>query len=749
MHRYTGNESICIRTRLRAGGSELRRHAAPVWFSAGSADTFAEQLRVTSLALADADVIPDTVAIADVLASAQVACYFGGPAPSETNDGHKIAVQLVREVDEPAAWTLHWYCNDTEISATAFERLVGHFGVLLESALTAPEAPLGELSMLTAAELRQLAEWTSTEAANPEGTVIDLLERCAARLPHASAVVGPWGELSYGELARRVTHLAGQLRTAGVTRGTNVGVLMRRSPGLYIAILAVMKAGGAYVPLDPDHPPQRIATVLDDSSASLLITDGAPGSHLCSGVSLMQVDAGGTAKVPLSGPCTLEGPARDDVAYVIYTSGTTGLPKGIQVPHRALANLLWHFDNEIGLREEDTVGGITTVAFDMSVLELFLPLVRGSRLALLSRETATDGLALRDALTEYSISFMQATPMTWRMLIDADWQGDSRFTAVCGGETTPPDLAEQIRQRVGTAWNCYGPTETTVWSTSHRIQGPASPIPVGRPIANTVLRVLDRNGQLVPIGLPGELYIGGAGVACGYLGKPDLTAQRFLLDRHDTGPHRKFYRTGDIARWTESGELEYLGRTDRQVKVRGYRLELEEIEAVLNLDPRVRHGVVDVRENGSGDQQLVGYIVPVEPGEPELREITARLNRLLPDYMIPRPLMALPEIPLSANGKVLRKQLPSPQETRRPPMVQSYESELEERLAKIWAEVLAVECVLPEDNFFDLGGTSLLAQRVAARVREEFHVRLRMSALLQHPTVPTLAQILKGRARLV
>jgi acyl-coenzyme A synthetase/AMP-(fatty) acid ligase/acyl carrier protein len=403
-----------------------------------------------------------------------------------------------------------------------------------------------------------------------------------------------------------------------------------------------------------------------------------------------------------------------------------------------------HFDEVLGLREGDIVGGITTVAFDMSILELFLPLVRGACLAILPRSTVTDGFALSKALQEYRISFMQATPMTWRMLIDAGWQGNSGFTAVCGGETTPPDLAEQLRTRVGVAWNLYGPSETTVWSTGHRIKDTSAPIPVGRPIANTTVRVLDPQGQLVPIGVPGEIYIGGAGVARGYLGRPELTRERFVDDAYS--PRRQvLYRTGDLARWSEDGELEFLGRIDRQVKVRGYRIELEEIEAVLNLHPRVRHGVVDVRENAAGQQQLIGYLVPESWDQPGLDEITAALVEVLPDYMVPRPLVTLPEMPLSANGKVLRDRLPSPQQGREDAQKPTYDSEFEEQLAAIWGQVLALETVLPDDDFFDLGGTSLLAQRMAAQVRAKFNVRLRISTLMEHSTVPALAAFIKDR----
>ncbi|MFD5778897.1 amino acid adenylation domain-containing protein [Streptomyces sp. NPDC126933] len=703
--------------------------------------------------MTETESIPDTADVAMLLTSERVTCSFGSPPPAAFGDGRlDVALEPVAPApgtNEPPGWTLHWSCDDTVISATAFERLIAHYDVLLTSALSDPDIPLRELPMLTAVEMRQLSAWTATEVERPGHTVIDLLARCATHHPNSEAVTGPNGALTYGELQDRVTQLAGRLRAAGLTSGARVGVLMERSPGLYIAMLAVMKAGAAYLPLDPDHPHQRIATVLDDSSASMVLTDVDRGAAFDgSPARVVRVSSGGIAELPDAETLVWAEPTAEDLAYVIYTSGTTGHPKGVEIPHKALTNLVLHFDSELALGEGDTVGGVTTVAFDMSVLELFLPLVRGARLAILPRATVTDGFALRDALRKYDLSFMQATPMTWRMLIDAGWEGSSRLTAVCGGETTPPDLAEQLRARVGAAWNLYGPSETTVWSTGHRIKDTSGPIPVGRPITNTILRVLDEHGQLVPIGVSGELYIGGAGVARGYLGRPELTEERFVDDPH-SGRHQVLYRTGDLARWSEDGELEFLGRIDRQVKIRGYRIELEEIEAVLNRLPGVRHGVVDVCENTAGQQQLIGYVVPDSRTEPKPQEITAALSEVLPDYMVPRPIITLPELPLSANGKILRDRLPSPQHGgRTAPQPPSYGSELEERLAGIWAQVLVVDAVFPEDDFFDLGGTSLLAQRVAARVQAELNVRLRLSALMKHSTVPALAASLQEHVSL-
>ncbi|MGW1761143.1 non-ribosomal peptide synthetase [Streptomyces mirabilis] len=711
--------------------------------------SFAEHLQATSQALVDTDGIPDMEDVAELLGTGQAPCSFGALPPTAPGTGVlDVAVESTAPApgtDAAPEWTLRWSCDASAIGRAALERLTGQYNVLLEGAMSDPAQSLAELPLLTAAEVERLRAWTATEVERPADTVIDLLARSAVRNPQTPAVVGPNGTLTYGELEERVSCLAAQLRARGMTDGARVGVLMDRSPGLYVAMLAVMKAGGAYVPLDPRHPEQRTATVLADSAASLLLSDETLGAPFVGRTAqVVHVDHKGFAELPAPQIPEWDGPTADDLAYVIYTSGTTGRPKGVEILHRALTNLLLHFDDEVGLREGDTVGGITTVAFDMSILELFLPLVRGACLAILPRSTVTDGFALSEALTNYQISFMQATPMTWRMLIDAGWEGHSGFTAVCGGETTPPDLAEQLRTRVGVAWNLYGPSETTVWSTGHRIKDTSAPIPIGRPIANTTLRLLDQRGELVPIGVPGELYIGGAGVARGYLGRPELTRERFVDCPHSR-PRQVLYRTGDLARWSESGELEFLGRIDRQVKIRGYRIELEEIEAVLNFHPRVRHGVVDVRENAAGQQQLIGYVVPESWDQPGLEEVSAALAEVLPDYMVPRPLVTLPEMPLSANGKVLRDRLPSPPQNRDAVQVPRYGSELEEQLAGIWAQVLALEIVLPDDDFFDLGGTSLLAQRMAARIRAGFNVRLRISTLMEHPTVPALAAFISDR----
>ncbi|MFF3290943.1 amino acid adenylation domain-containing protein [Streptomyces sp. NPDC003023] len=734
LHRHGRAESLHIATQLQEAQG-LRDYAVPVRSLLPAGASFRQHAQETATALGQTKQLPDEAQVG-ALTAQHLTCAFG----TTPNFGpNHLSVCLTQRGHE---WDLTWHTDAQGLTGPALERLITHYETLLDGALADPSVSVQSLPLMTEAEVERLHALTETRTPPSTLGVVELLERQALRSPTNEAVVGPDGSLTYRELDERVTYLARQLRAAGVAQGSLVAVLMQRTPRLYIAMLAVMKAGAAYLPLDATHPAQRLEAVLDDADVALVLTD-LPAS-LPAGVraSAVQIDDAGRARLPAPGDVDLEHPQGEDPAYVIYTSGTTGTPKGVKIPHRALNNLLLHFDAELSLTPRDTVGGVTTVAFDMSILELYLPLVRGARLAMLSRETVTDGYALKEALTAFDVTFMQATPLTWRMLLEAGWQADRRFTAVCGGETTPPDLAEQLKAAVGSVWNLYGPSETTVWSTSHRVQDTTKALPVGRPIANTTLRILDESHALVPLGAPGELYIGGAGIALGYLGRPELTAERFVPD--PLLPGAVLYRTGDRARWSDEGELEFLGRLDRQIKLRGYRIELEEIEAVLNHLPGVRHAVADIYESPAGQQQLVAW-VDTETSDTDnshrADQLAEQLRAKLPDYMVPKPIVLTDGLPLSANGKVLRDQLPTPQLSTGPSA--AWATSLEQQVAGIWEEILQAPGIGPQDDFFELGGTSLLAQRLAVRIKSDLGVRIRLSQLMKHPTVPSLAAILR------
>ncbi|HEV2735390.1 MAG TPA: amino acid adenylation domain-containing protein, partial [Longimicrobiaceae bacterium] len=616
------------------------------------------------------------------------------------------------------------YAADLFEDATA-QRLLEHFGRLLEGIVAAPETPVSRIGLLSEGERRQLlVEWNDTRRDYPRHVPVHALFAAqAARTPRAVALRFEGETLTYAELEARSNRLARHLRGLGVEPGARVAVSLERGPALVAALLGVLKAGGAYVPLDPAYPAERTAYMLEDSGAPFAV---AGEGFRFPGVRVVRVEDAGAED-----PAALE-PAGtpESLAYVLYTSGSTGRPKGVMVPHRALANFLASMRREPGIAAEDVLLALTTVSFDIAGLELFLPLVCGARVELCGRETASDAARLREALAESGASVVQATPATWRMLLESGWEGTAGLKALCGGEELPRDLAAQLLPRVAQLWNLYGPTETTVWSTAVRVESAAGTVPIGRPIANTRVYLLDGALGPVPRGAGGELYLAGDGVALGYLGRAELTAERFLPEVSGGEAGARMYRTGDLARWRADGVLEYLGRADRQVKVRGFRIEPGEVEAALERHPAVRQAAVVAR-----DGALVGYVV----GAPAAGELREHLRASLPEYMVPSLFVALDALPLTPNGKVDRGALPAPERTGDAQEYVAPRTPAEEVLAGIFAEVLGVERVGAHDGFFDLGGHSLIATRVVSRIRGVLGVELPLRAVFEAPTVAALA----------
>jgi len=487
--------------------------------------------------------------------------------------------------------------------------------------------------------------------------------------------------------------------------------------------------------------------MLSDSQAPILLTQESLADQLEvtqeTKVLCMDRDGATIAKESVENPALETQP--EHLAYVIYTSGSTGKPKGVQLQHNGVVNFLNSMRKEPGLTAQEVLLSVTTLSFDISVLEIFLPLTTGARLELVSRETATDGVQLMAALEKSGATVMQATPITWRMLIEAGWQGNDRLKILCGGEALPLDLARQILERCASLWNMYGPTETTVWSTICQIQ-PANPeITIGRPIGNTHCHILDAHLQPAPIGVPGDLYIGGEGLARGYLNRPELTTEKFISDPFSDKPEARLYKTGDLAKYRADGQIQYLGRSDNQIKIRGFRVELGEIEAVLAQHPAIREIVVIVREDTPGDKRLVGYpILHQEQDEPTTSELRDFAREELPEYMIPGAFVFLNEYPLTPNKKIDRKALPAPDQNR-PELTHQYvapRDELEEGVTRIFASVLKLERVGIYDNFFDLGGHSLLATQVVSHIRQDLHVELPLRSLFEAPSPAGLASVI-------
>ncbi|SFL14028.1 non-ribosomal peptide synthetase [Lysobacter sp. cf310] len=629
------------------------------------------------------------------------------------------------------------YASDLFDAATV-EAFSAHFQQLLRSIAENPDQRIGELEILPREERqRLLSEWNDTALDAPLDTPLHrLFERQAQRRPDAIAVECGAQRLSYAELDAQADALARALVARGAGPGQLVGLFVERSPRMLVGLLGVLKAGAAYVPMDPSYPAERLGYMVEDARMRLIVSERALQAQLpssdCEALWLDEVDAVPGARVD-------SGVGPEDLAYVIFTSGSTGRPKGVQIPHRAAVNFLSAVARAPGLGEDDVMCAVTTLSFDIAVLELLLPLSVGARIALADRATAADGAALARLIDSAGASAMQATPATWRMLLDAGWRGRPQLRLLCGGEALPRELADRLLACGAQLWNLYGPTETTVWSAVERVRADDAPISIGRPLANTEIHLVDARGQLVPVGVPGELLIGGLGVARGYLARPELSAEKFVPDPYGTRPGARLYRTGDLARRLRDGRIEVLGRIDHQVKLRGFRIELGEIEAVLAEHPQVRQAVVVCREDRPGDKRLVAYVI----GTADAAELRAHARQRLPEYMLPSAYVALAQYPLTPNGKVDRKALPAPDaEALETQAYVAPRNGEEETLARLWAEVLGLERVGIHDDFFELGGHSLLATQLITRVQKAFGGEIALRSLFEAPSVAGFAELL-------
>ncbi|MEO6195391.1 MAG: amino acid adenylation domain-containing protein [Thermoanaerobaculia bacterium] len=646
------------------------------------------------------------------------------------------------------------YSSDLYDAATA-ERMLRHFGVLLASVSAAPRSRISALSLLSEAERHELlVTWNDTRIDFPEElTVPELFEATARRSPGAVAVSQDGQAILYGELEERANRLARRLLELGVGPEVRVGLCLQRTPEMLVALLAVLKAGGAYVPLDPTHPRERLGWILEDAKAPVLLVDRASLAALPEhgAVVIDPADAANAANA-VNDPAAAEAcrplPRRalpENLAYVIYTSGSTGRPKGVAVRHRGVVNYLSSMARRPGMTESDTVLALTTLSFDIHVTELLLPLAVGARIELIDRETATDPERLGAVVESAEVTMMQATPATWTLLLEAGWSGRRGLKVLAGGEALPASLAGRLLEKVGSLWNVYGPTETTVWSALHPVTAEEGRIPIGRPLANTTIHLLDAGGGPAPVGVGGELCIGGEGLARGYHDRPDLTAERFIPDPFGS-PGSRIYRTGDLARRRPGGDLEFLGRIDHQVKIRGFRIELGEIEAALLELPGVAQAAVVVREESMGDRRLVAFLSLSPGAAPAAAELRAGLLERLPDYMVPASFVPLAALPLSPSGKIDRRALsrkaldPALAEAGEEREYAAPRDSTESALAALWAELLGRERVGIHDKFFDLGGDSILTIRLVARARKE-GIRFSPRQLFQHQTIAALAPV--------
>jgi amino acid adenylation domain-containing protein len=663
---------------------------------------------------------------------------------------HETFELFINAVDTGAGMRLECQYNRDLFDAATVRRWLAAFEVLLRGAVADPNQALGRLPIVAEADRRELAAWNQTGIDYPRTARIEeLVAATARRSPDRICVRTRGGTLTYGQLIARAAGIAAELRAPGVKAGARVGLLVDRDLDLLPAIIGTLTAGAAYVPLDPAFPADRLRFMVEDAELTAIVTTSALAAR--SAAVIGAVPAVMLDDVPRHPPGALSSPAialpasADAAAYVIYTSGSTGVPKGVCVPHRAVVNFLTSIAREPGMTERDVVVAVTTLSFDIAVLELLLPLAVGAEIVLASRAEATDGAALASLLEEHRATVMQATPATWRMLIETGWRGGA-LKALCGGEAMPRDLAAELGSRTAELWNMYGPTETTVWSTIHRVTETGAPILIGHPIANTTVHVLDEDLQPVPVGVVGELYIGGDGVTLGYLNRPELTHERFVADPFRVEPGARLYRTGDLGRWRAAGALECLGRTDFQVKLRGYRIELGEIEVALARHPAIAQAAVTTREDRPGDVRLIGYLVPRDGGGPSDEALREHLAKALPDYMIPARFVALAQLPLTGSGKVDRKALPAPSGPASAGQGSAVapRTPTEETVAAAYRETLALPRLSIHDDFFALGGHSLLVAQMTARLSRTLGRSVPMRAGFEHPTVAGLATWLDG-----
>lgn len=560
-----------------------------------------------------------------------------------------------------------------------------------------------------------------------------LLRHASLNGEHIAAYFSTGVALTYADLELYSNQLANSLVEQGVKKDEFVGLCMERNEYMLISLLAILKVGAVYVPMDPAYPSERLSYMAETAGIKkLLMTSGVSetlvefkGKKYCVDTHWQTISLMSKKFVSLA--------AADGLAYVIFTSGSTGKPKGVQIQHQAVSNFLLSMADKPGLTVKDRLLALTTLSFDIAVLELYLPLVCGATVVVASQEESSNGVMLQHLITRHNINILQATPSTWRNLLASGFTGGAEFKALCGGEAFPEDLAKTLGARCGEVWNMYGPTETTVWASCYRLPiqqelKESEPILIGKPIADTTFWVLDENGNPVSVGEEGELYIGGAGLAQGYLKQAELTAERFIKSTLTEG---LLYRTGDLVKETPSGDIAYCCRIDDQVKVRGFRIELGEIESTLMTHPKIEQAIVVVKDISEMDKRLVAYI-RFKTGKLMLNQALRKyLRKYLPEYMIPQLLVEIDAFPLTPNGKVDRQSLPNPLEDMStsdqyyPP-----ETDTQKIICKVWREQLSVEKISLTDNFYDIGGHSLLAVIVINEIEKKFNLELRASELL-------------------
>lgn len=667
----------------------------------------------------------------------------------QENNSAKFDLSLSIE-DEGQRLVAYWNFSEDLFVAERITQFATRYASILNQMIADPKRSIREISILNAEEKRAVLAQQATTAypLPPETNVLTLIAQRARSAPDRIAITFGHDSISFGELEARSTQLAQLLRQAGVLTEDLVALYVDRSAQMIVAMLAIMKAGAAYIPIDPNFPADRIAWILEDASPKLILTEAALAKKLNKTslpIQLLETLITQTSNSALDLTYATPSISPLNIAYVIFTSGSTGRPKGVQVTHRALYNFLHSMQREPGFEPADTLLAVTTISFDIAGLEIFLPLIAGGRVVIASREVSVDGRALQKALAQFDITTMQATPVTWRVMLETGWKPASQFVAYCGGEALPVDLSAALTQAGVKLWNLYGPTETTIWSAVRQVMDRAatehSVEPVGHAILNTQLYVLNRHFFPQAYKLPGELYIGGEGLARGYLKRPALTAESYRPDAFGQHPGARLYRTGDLVAWSEDQTLQFLGRIDHQVKIRGYRIELGEIEARLRQHLNTKEAVVIARMgSGESSARILAYLIVKDSTAHSEKELRVFLKEVLPEYMVPAHIMRLEAFPLTPNEKIDRKALPEPESfVQHGSSLTVPQRPSEKLISDIWCSVLQRSAINIDDNFFDLGGHSLLLSRVNEELQRRLERDIALIHLFEYPTIRSLS----------
>ncbi|MGY4537884.1 amino acid adenylation domain-containing protein [Mucilaginibacter sp. UYNi724] len=671
--------------------------------------------------------------------------YINNPREYET---FEIFLNIT---DHKGTLTFEWSYNSRLFEPATITRFMDELEHLLCEIVKTPDTPIGNLEMMNAAEIReQLNKWNDTKVDYPkEKPLHQIISETAARYPNSIALKFNNKELTYTQLNRQANQLAAVLIENGVKPNDKVAISLDRSAELVVALLAIIKAGATYIPLDPIFPINRINYMLEDSAPVVLLTSATyKGQYISNAKEIILDDIwAGLSNYPTTDPAVeVKG---EDLIYILYTSGSTGQPKGVQIKHHNVVNFLYSMQKQPGLTAADKLLAVTTISFDIAGLELWLPLITGAQIVLANAATAKDGVALLDIIKKEKITVMQATPYTWRIMLEAGWDKE-KVKVICGGEALPMDLAQRILGKATSLWNVYGPTETTVWSTLKEITADDGFVSIGKPIDNTQIYILDKYQKPLIAGAAGEIYIGGEGIAHGYLNQPELTAEKFVSNPFSDEPEAKMYRTGDLGTFTPDGNLMYLSRIDAQVKIRGYRIETGEIEFNLAKEDNIKQAVVIARADNNGVGKLVAYIILkddvilIDDQGEMTRQWRCNLRNSVPDYMVPDNFVVIDAMPMTPNGKVDKKALAARDiATAETVTYVAPRTDVEQLVADIWTDLLGIEQVGIHDNFFELGGHSLIAVRVMTRIEKETGKRLPLAILFENSTVEKLSLMLE------